>query len=56
MTDIKQFNLTVVIDDNGNSTINKAGNMTLEEVAMALILLARDEGSKIVKEEPTKKD
>jgi len=42
--EIKQFNLIIAKDDAGNDTLSTSGNMTLNDVANALITLAYSQG------------
>jgi hypothetical protein len=42
--EIKQFTLIIAKDDAGNDTLSTSGNMTLNDVANALITLAYSQG------------
>ena len=42
--EIKQFTLIIAKDDAGNDTMSTSGNMTLNDVANALITLAYSQG------------
>ena len=44
--EIKQFTLIIAKDDAGNDTLSTSGNMTLNDVANALITLAYSQGKK----------
>ena len=42
--EIKQFTLIIAKDDAGNDTLSTSGNMTINDVANALITLAYSQG------------
>ena len=44
--EIKQFTLIIAKDDAGNDTLSTSGNMTLNDVANALITLAYSQGQR----------
>ena len=49
--EIKQFTLIIAKDDAGNDTLSTSGNMTVNEVASALITLAATAGYNQAKKE-----
>jgi len=53
--EIKQFTLIIAKDDAGNDTLSTSGNMTLNDVANALITLAYLQGQQDGKKDGAEK-